>query len=130
MSDFAEEELQEALRAIASMISRTEQTKRKFAQGTSHYTLQKNRLEALHIASSLSSGELAGSHDPCRYSQEDLKKAAAPIASLISKSEKAQRKLAQDSWQYTRLENNLKALHIAVLLLAKALSGADACEGP
>jgi len=54
------------------------------------------------------------------YSKDDLKKAFAPIASLISKSEKAQKKLAQGTWQHTMLSNNLKALYITLPLLTKA----------
>lgn len=56
------------------------------------------------------------------YTKEDLEKALAPIASLISKSEKALEKLAQGTWQHTMLTNNLKALYIASPLLRKALS--------
>ena len=124
MNDFTEKDMEEALQAIASMINRTE--KAKFAQDTSQHTLQKNRLKALHIASSLISKRLAESDTVERYAEEDLKNALAPIASLISKSEKAQAKLAQGTWQHTMLSNNLKALHIALPLLTKALSEVNA----
>ena len=40
-----------------------------------------------------------------------------PIASLLSKSEKAQRKLKPDSWQYAMLRDNIAALHIAQALI-------------
>ena len=43
--------------------------------------------------------------------------ALRPIASLISKSEKAQQKLAAGTWQHTMLRDNLKALHIASALM-------------
>ena len=122
MNDITKAEMEEALRAITSMISRTEKAGEKFAQGTSQQTLQKNRLKALNIASSLILKELAESDGLDCYTKEDLKKALAPIASLISKSEKAQQKLAQGTWQHTMLSNNLKALSIASPLLAKALS--------
>ncbi|SHN75624.1 hypothetical protein [Desulfitobacterium chlororespirans] len=122
MDDFTREDREEALRAIASMISRTEKAKEKFVQGTSQHTLQMNRLKALQIASSLIAKELTESNAVDCYSGEDLKNALAPITSLISKSEKARTKLAQGTWQYTMLTNNLKALHIALPLLTKALS--------
>jgi hypothetical protein len=122
MDDFKKKDMEEALRAISSMISRTEKAKEKFAQGTSQHTLQKNRLKALNIASSLISKELAESNVMDYYTKEDLEKALSPIASLISKSEKAQEKLAQGTWQHTMLGNNLKALYIASPLLTKALS--------
>jgi hypothetical protein len=122
MDDLAKKDLEIALSAIASMSSKSEKAKEKFLQGTSQHTLQKNRLNALTIASSLISKELADSDVIDYYTKEDLEKALAPLASLISKSEKAQKKLAQGSWQHTMLSNNLKALHIASPLLTKALS--------
>lgn len=123
MDDFPKKDMEEALRAITSMIGRTEKAKEKFVQGTSQHTLQKNRLKALHIASSLISKGLAESDAVDCYTEEDLKNALAPITSLISKTEKAREKLAQGTWQHTMLSNNLKALHIALPLLTKALSG-------
>jgi hypothetical protein len=122
MDGFTKKDMEEALRAITLMISKTEKAKEKFAQGTSQHTLQKNRLKALNIASSLISKELAESDVMDYYTKEDLKKMLAPIASLISKSEKARNKLAQGNWQHTMLSNNLKALYIASPLLTKALS--------
>ncbi len=122
MDDFTKKDMEEALLAITSMISKTEKAKGKFAQGTSQHTLQKNRLKALNIASALILKELAESDVLDYYKKEDFKKALAPIASLIRKSEKAQKKLAQGTWQQTMLSNNLKALYIASPLLTKALS--------
>lgn len=40
-----------------------------------------------------------------------------PLVSLISKSEKAQQKLAPGSWQHTMLRDNLRALHLALGLM-------------
>jgi len=94
MDDFTKKDMEEALRAIASMIGRTEKAGEKFAQGTSQHTLQKNRLEALNTASLLISKELADSNAMKHYTKEDLEKALAPISSLINKSEKARKKLA------------------------------------
>ena len=123
MDDFTRKDMEEALRAMALMIDRTEKAKEKFVQGTSQYTLQKNRLEALNIASLLILKELADSNVMNHYTKGDIEKALAPISSLISKSEKAQKKLAKGTWQHTMLSNNLKALYIALQLLTKALSG-------
>ncbi|KQV47538.1 MULTISPECIES: hypothetical protein [unclassified Duganella] len=47
---------------------------------------------------------------------QEKTKALAPILSLISKSEKAQQKVAPGTWQHAMLGANLKALHIAVIL--------------
>ena len=53
------------------------------------------------------------------YTTDDLKEVLRPIASLISKPEKAQQKLAPGTWQHTMLRNNLKALHMAFELMSK-----------
>lgn len=91
MNDFAKEDMKEALRSIAAMIDRSEKAQEKFAQGSSQHTLQKNRIKALYIASSLITKELAESDVTDNFMKVDLEKALAPIASLISKSEKAQK---------------------------------------
>lgn len=121
MDNTAKKDMEEALQAISSMISKTEKSKQKFTQGTSQHTLQKNRLKALNIASWLILKEISESNVMDCYTKADLEKAIAPIASLISKSEKAQKKLAEGIWQHTMLNNNLKALYIASQLLTEAL---------
>ena len=122
MNDFTKKDMEEARLAIASMIKRTEDAKEKFAEGTSQHTLLTNRLKALNIASSLILKECAESNDIDHYAKKELEKALAPIASLISKSEKAQSKVAQGTWQHTMLSNNLKALYIASPILKKTLN--------
>ncbi len=51
---------------------------------------------------------------------ETTNQALRPLASLIGKSEKAQRKLAPGTWQHAMLRDNLKALRLAVALLDPA----------
>jgi len=51
-------DLREALRAFASMIGKTEKAKAKFPPGTSHHTLQRNRLKALRMAEAVIQAEL------------------------------------------------------------------------
>lgn len=125
MTDLIKKEFEEALQTITSMVNKTEKAKEKFAEGTSQHTLQKNRLKALHIASSLIAKELTEGGGMEFYTREDFEKALAPIASLISKSEKAQTKLAQGTWQHTMLSNYLKALYLASPLLTNALDATD-----
>jgi hypothetical protein len=55
---------------------------------------------------------------------DEFQEAIQPIASLISKSEKAQQKLTRGSWQHTMLQENLRALHIAFALMSKRTDGA------
>lgn len=51
------------------------------------------------------------------YTQAELQMARRPIASLIRKSEKAQQKLVQGTWQYRMLADNLEALSVATALM-------------
>ena len=122
MDDFTNQDMEEAIKAIISMIDRSEKAQKKFAQGTSQYTLQKNRINALYIALSLVKKKLAINDGVNNFANNDFEKALAPITSLISKSEKAQKKLSKKSWQYTMIGNNLKALEIALPMLKKKLS--------
>lgn len=64
----AREDLREALRALGSMIGRTEKSGAKFQPGTSHHALQRNRLEALRIAEGLIKAEWDGNRG-CEDSQ-------------------------------------------------------------
>lgn len=50
-------------------------------------------------------------------SSPGLEELLRPIASLIGKSEKAQRNLAPGTWQHAMLQDNLHALHIAFALM-------------
>jgi hypothetical protein len=55
----------------------------------------------------------------------ELQEARRPIASLISKSEKAQQKLTPGTWQFAMLRDNLKALHIASTLMDEGTGDAS-----
>lgn len=66
-----------------------------------------------------------------KRTREELREVIQPIASLISKSEKARQKLAPGTWQHRKLQKNLRALHIAFDLMSgrtsrvKVLAPAD-----
>lgn len=53
MEGFTREELQEALRAITSLIGKCEKVQEKLREGTAQYTLTKNRLKAFYISLAL-----------------------------------------------------------------------------
>ncbi len=50
---------------------------------------------------------------------DEMQAMLQPIASLISKSEKAQQKLTPGTWQHMMLQDNLKALQTASVLMNK-----------
>lgn len=58
MDKFTKEELEEALRAVTSTISKCEKVQPKLKQGTSQHTLLVRRIKALSIASALIQREL------------------------------------------------------------------------
>lgn len=100
---------------MRSMLEKSKNAQKKLMQGTSQYTLLKNRINALEIALSLMQKEI--SNNDIKYSVLEIDKAIVPIKSLLSKSEKVKIKLKENTWQYKMLENNLDALYIAILLM-------------
>lgn len=58
MDNFTKEELEEALQALTSAISRIEKILPKFTLGTSQHTLAIRRIKAFYIASALIKREL------------------------------------------------------------------------
>jgi len=58
VTDYTKEELEEALRAIVSTISKCEKVLPKLKQGTSQSTLLLRRIKALEISSELIKKEL------------------------------------------------------------------------
>ena len=64
------------------------------------------------------------------YTTDELATARGPIASLVSKSEKALQKLAAGSWQHSMLRDNLDALRLASALMNQEPTEAgDAAPG-
>ena len=61
---FELDDLREALRALASMIGKTRNAGARFAPGTSHHSLQRNRLKALRRAEARVKLELARLSSP------------------------------------------------------------------
>ncbi len=59
MEDFTKDELEEALRAIVSTISKCEKVQPKLKQGTAQHTLLIRRIKALRIAVTLIAKELS-----------------------------------------------------------------------
>ncbi|MCL2803273.1 MAG: hypothetical protein FWD29_04905 [Micrococcales bacterium] len=51
--DFTREELEQALRAIVSAMSKCEKVQEKLKEGTPQHSLTRNRIEAFRIASAL-----------------------------------------------------------------------------
>lgn len=113
MNCYAEEELEEALQIIVSIISRCEKIHPKFIEDSSQHTLLKNRIKALYISKSFIMQDEALN----RYTKEELTKALKPISSIISKCEKAQLKFKEGNYHHNRFEKIIKAMSISKSLI-------------
>jgi ABC-type hemin transport system substrate-binding protein len=114
VDSYTTDELQEAIQPIASLISKSEKAQQKLAPGTWQHTMLRDNLKALHIASILINKE---TNDPHHFTQDDLQEALRALASMISKTEKAQVKFTSGTSQHTLQRNRLKALRIAEALI-------------
>lgn len=59
MHEYTREELEGALRVVNSIISKCEKAQEKFQDGNPHYTLLRNRLQAMYISKSLITDEIS-----------------------------------------------------------------------
>ncbi|MGD9781757.1 MAG: hypothetical protein AB7V14_06335 [Kiritimatiellia bacterium] len=66
--------------------------------------------------------------DAVRRAADEARETFRPIASLIGKSEKAQRNLAPGTWQHSMLRDNLQALRMASALMDPGAGGGDRVE--
>ena len=118
MDNYTKEELGEALRVVSSTISKCEKMQLKFAEGTSHHTLLKNRIKAMYISKALITNEDVRD----KYTKEELIEALRPVSSVISKCEKAQLKFAEGTSHHTRLKNIIEAMYISKSLITDEMS--------
>ena len=114
MDNYTKDELQEALRPIASLINKSEKAQQKLAPGTWQHSMLQNNINALHIASALMNQD---TQEADSFTQADLHEALRAFASMISRADKAQAKFTPGTSQHTLQTNRLKALRIAVALI-------------
>ena len=119
MDNYTTDELQEALRPIASLISKSEKAQQKLAPGTWQHTMLRDNLKALHIASALMNKE---TDDTKSFTPDDLQEALRAFASMISRTDKAQAKFTPGTSQHALQRNRLKALRIAEALIKAELN--------
>lgn len=112
------QELQEALRPIASLIGKSEKAQQMLTPGTWQHTMLAENLKALRLASALMSGEPAHAFTP-----NELQDALRALASMIGRTEKAWPAFAPGTSQHTLLRNRLGALRIAEQVVSARLTG-------
>ena len=118
IDNFTREDLHEALRPIASLISKSEKAQEKLASGTWQHSMLRDNLKALHIAYALMNEE---ADDTNSFTRDDLQEALSALDSMIGKTEKAQVKFSPGTSQHTLARNRLKALRIASALITRSL---------
>lgn len=117
MKQYTQLELKQALTVINSLIQRCENAQVKFVEGTSHYSLLKNRLQALYLSKNLIT-QPEEKHD----SKDALESALPPILSIIHKTTKAQSKYPKDSSQYQRFTPTITTMELAKDLIETELN--------
>jgi hypothetical protein len=118
MGKYTRDEFLEALEVVSSTISKCEKIQPKFAEGTSQYTLLKNRIKSMYISKAL----IAEDSEIERYSKEELINALKPVASVISKCETAQRKHDLESFHYKNFRKIIDSMNIAKSLIVDEIS--------
>ena len=118
MADHTADDVPEALRPIASLISKSEKAQLKLAPGTWQHTMLRDNLKALRHAFALMNGDTV---DPDSFSRDDLHEALRALASMIGKTEKAGAGFSPGTSQHTLQRNRLNALRVAEALLKAEL---------
>jgi len=116
---YTTDDMKEALRPIASLISKSAKAQQKLSPGTWQHIMLRDNLKALRIASTLMNKE---TDDTASFTREDLQEALHAFASMISKTHKAKAKFTSGTSQHTLQANRLKALQTAEALI-KAVFG-------
>ena len=116
------DEIEKALRPIASLIGKSEKAQQKLTPGTWQHTMLRDNLKALRIATMLMNGE---TDDPASLTPDDLRDALLALDSMIKRSEKAWGKFPPGTSQHTLQRNRIQALQIASELVGKALEASE-----
>ena len=125
MNDFTKEELEEALRAITSALSKSEKAQLKLKTGTFQHTMTVRGIKAYEIAIELINGELGtnGKEELVerKYHKEELEDAFRVLDSFIKRVEKLKPKFETGTSQHTLAVRRIRAFVIATELIEKEL---------
>lgn len=113
-------DLNEIHRPLASLLSKSEKAQQKFQPGSWQHTMLEENIAALRLAMSLL---FPTGRKPKRHVASDLKQATKALATMISRSVKAQAKFAPGTAQHTLQKNRIKALRFAKRTTAAEMKG-------
>jgi hypothetical protein len=120
MENFTHDDIRDALRPIASLISKSEKARTRLTPGTWQHTMLGENLKALRVASAMMDEEIGDTND---CAPDDLKEALRAFESMINRTENAKMKFKEGTSQYSLQRNRLRALRIAEALITKELEG-------
>ena len=107
---------------IQTIITRCEKAQLKFKEGTSQYSLLRNRIKALEISNALVMKQMEPNRsEVLSCSHKEIQEALKPIISIINKCQQGQVKFQQDSPHYRRFQSLIDTMNIALSLLQKEL---------
>lgn len=121
MKNYSQEELQNALKVVSSTISRCEKIQPKFKEGTSQFSILRNRIKALKISKCL----IEKDESMQVYTKDELEKALPPVISIINKTEKAQSKYDEGTTLFKRFSPIISAMYISKALIEKEIAQRD-----
>lgn len=119
--------MQEALRPISSLMSKSKKAQQKLMPGTWQHTMLNDNIKALRYASVLISrwsdyGDQPERDDMARKpTQDDIQEYLRALAKMIDKTEKTQARFLPGTSQHTLQRNRLKALRVAEALIEAEL---------
>lgn len=113
----ATEEIQAALRPLASLISKSEKAQTKLAPGTWQHAMLRDNLAALRLAMARLNAPTAAR---ARVAPPKRQAALRALAAMIARTAKSQAKFPPGTSQHTLQRNRLRALRIAEAALQAA----------
>jgi ABC-type antimicrobial peptide transport system ATPase subunit len=116
MDDFTEEELEEARRALASLLHKCRKSREKLKEDSWQWKLMEDNIRAVEVVLPMLQPE--GVVD---FSGDDLEAAFRALSSTLDRTEKIREKLKQGTSQWTLNKNRIRALTIALALLSQSL---------
>jgi len=118
---FPAEEVQGALRPLASLLSKSEKAQLRVAPGTWQHTMLRDNVKALRLALALLRDETNG------FAREDLRAAREALVAMIGKTEVA--KFSPGSSPHSLLRNRLEALRVAEARVREEMDGDGQAKG-
>lgn len=115
--EYNREELEKCISLLSSTITKCEKMQLKFSEGTSQYSLLKNRIKALNIAKALITNNKTKN-----YTAKELREALPPVVSIINKTTKAQSKYEKGTSQFNRFDPLIQAMRISKVFIENQIN--------